>query len=350
MNPEKKKKLERAGFKVGTVQEFLGLTDEQAAKVEVSIDPRITAGPTATINAGFKPNPDYPGATREMFQIPSRDSNLVEINEVGDYERVQHPAHYGGADDPYEAIKVINAWQLDFRLGSVLKYIKRHGRKPEEGAEVDLKKAVFYLNDFIAELERARFARKARRAAEREQARLEAAQVVPSVRLGVIVGGRVEYVAPDMSFLETKAELKEALNEIALNGQHALNRERLRVQAVDRDLARRRVDPAYAGAVPLPLEPPGSRETIPDFAMDAHPSRSMRADTHVIEMTAMVEQARIPAKFIDPRDFNALSTNAEIDADIQRAAESGSDIDAIKEMRRSAPKKRGTPAKRKRKT
>jgi hypothetical protein len=29
---------------------------------------------------------------------------------------VDHPDHYGGADSPYEAIKVVEAWNLDFYL------------------------------------------------------------------------------------------------------------------------------------------------------------------------------------------------------------------------------------------
>ncbi|HMA74924.1 MAG TPA: hypothetical protein VKP67_26040 [Xanthobacteraceae bacterium] len=33
-------------------------------------------------------------------------------------EAVNHPAHYGGADNPYEAIKVIEAWGLNFHLGN----------------------------------------------------------------------------------------------------------------------------------------------------------------------------------------------------------------------------------------
>lgn len=40
-------------------------------------------------------------------------------------ETVNHPYHYGGEHNPYEAIKVIEAWELNFRLGSVLKYINR---------------------------------------------------------------------------------------------------------------------------------------------------------------------------------------------------------------------------------
>ena len=37
MNREKRKRLERAGWRVGTVQEFLGLSEAEAALVEVKI-------------------------------------------------------------------------------------------------------------------------------------------------------------------------------------------------------------------------------------------------------------------------------------------------------------------------
>jgi len=58
-------------------------------------------------------------------------------------EAVNHPAHYGGADNPYEAIKVIESWGLGFCLGNVVKYISRAEKK---GATVeDLRKAAWYL-------------------------------------------------------------------------------------------------------------------------------------------------------------------------------------------------------------
>ena len=56
---------------------------------------------------------------------------------------VDHPAHYGGAENPYEAIKVIEAWGLGFCLGNTVKYISRAEKK---GAAVeDLRKAAWYL-------------------------------------------------------------------------------------------------------------------------------------------------------------------------------------------------------------
>jgi len=63
-------------------------------------------------------------------------------------ERIDHPAHYGGADNPYEAIKVIEAWGLGFNLGNTAKYIARAERK---GAPIeDLEKARWYLDREIA--------------------------------------------------------------------------------------------------------------------------------------------------------------------------------------------------------
>lgn len=59
-------------------------------------------------------------------------------------EAVDHPAHYGGADNPYEAIKVINAWGLGFELGNAVKYISRAGKKGDRLE--DLRKARWYLD------------------------------------------------------------------------------------------------------------------------------------------------------------------------------------------------------------
>ena len=67
-------------------------------------------------------------------------------------ELINHPSHYGG-DTTYEAIKVIHAWKLNINLGNVVKYIARAGQKQGESELKDLKKAVWYLNDYIKLLE-----------------------------------------------------------------------------------------------------------------------------------------------------------------------------------------------------
>ena len=69
-------------------------------------------------------------------------------------EAVNHPNHYGGERNPYEAIKVIEAWNLNFSLGNVLKYMSRAGKKSDNPLE-DLRKAAWYLNREIQRIEEA---------------------------------------------------------------------------------------------------------------------------------------------------------------------------------------------------
>lgn len=66
-------------------------------------------------------------------------------------EAINHPNHYGG-DTTYEAIKVIEAWQLDFHLGNTVKYISRAGKKDPEKELEDLEKAAWYLSRRIVNL------------------------------------------------------------------------------------------------------------------------------------------------------------------------------------------------------
>jgi len=68
-------------------------------------------------------------------------------------DKINHPQHYGGKENPYETIKVIEAWGLDknFNLGNAVKYISRADKK-DNNVE-DLKKARWYLDREIAKLE-----------------------------------------------------------------------------------------------------------------------------------------------------------------------------------------------------
>jgi hypothetical protein len=68
-------------------------------------------------------------------------------------ETINHPDHYGGKDNLYEAIKVIEAWDLGFCLGNTIKYISRAGKKKVGTYLEDLKKAQWYLEREINKLE-----------------------------------------------------------------------------------------------------------------------------------------------------------------------------------------------------
>lgn len=63
-------------------------------------------------------------------------------------EAVDHPNHYGGEGNPYEAIKVIEALGLGegFVLGNALKYVMRAGKKYPAKEIEDLEKAKWYID------------------------------------------------------------------------------------------------------------------------------------------------------------------------------------------------------------
>lgn len=68
-------------------------------------------------------------------------------------EHIDHPKHYGGANNPYEVIEIIEVLEMDFHLGNVFKYIVRAGKKGTDKELEDLKKARWYLDRKIQRLE-----------------------------------------------------------------------------------------------------------------------------------------------------------------------------------------------------
>lgn len=71
-------------------------------------------------------------------------------NERGQWNR---PEHYGGEENPFEPIKIIEHYDLNFNLGNVIKYVLRAPFK--ETALADLKKAYTYIGFEIRRRERA---------------------------------------------------------------------------------------------------------------------------------------------------------------------------------------------------
>ena len=72
-------------------------------------------------------------------------------------EKVNHPSHYNSHPSGIECIEIVRHY--DFCVGNAIKYLWRAGLKSEEGysdksKEIeDLKKAIFYINDKIKQLE-----------------------------------------------------------------------------------------------------------------------------------------------------------------------------------------------------
>lgn len=89
-----------------------------------------------------------------MEREQTQDGRTSVVGTVPE-ERINHPKHYGG-DTVYEAIKVIEAWKLGFNLGNATKYIRRAGSKSGTYSTEDLRKAIWYINREIENLERIR--------------------------------------------------------------------------------------------------------------------------------------------------------------------------------------------------
>lgn len=94
------------------------------------------------------------GETRDERQQAAREAWDVVAAASREADRardIDHPAHYGGADNLYEAIKVIEAWRLGFNLGNTVKYICRADKKGN--LLQDLEKARWYLDREIQRLQ-----------------------------------------------------------------------------------------------------------------------------------------------------------------------------------------------------
>jgi hypothetical protein len=88
--------------------------------------------------------------TEYRHSPPPRKEEAVQTGQTGQ-DLINHPPHYKAGN--VETIDFIEAKQLGFHLGNVVKYISRAGIKSHSPLE-DLKKAQWYLNREIARLEK----------------------------------------------------------------------------------------------------------------------------------------------------------------------------------------------------
>ena len=88
-----------------------------------------------------------PGDEANCFACMSGDP-CSDHPRVTKPEAVNHPSHYGGEDNPYEHVKVMEAWGLveNAFLYQATKYICRAGKKSGTSILQDLQKAAWYIN------------------------------------------------------------------------------------------------------------------------------------------------------------------------------------------------------------
>jgi hypothetical protein len=85
------------------------------------------------------------GSERTLYTWTDDDMEHDGLVGLAAREATSHPEYYGGAGNTYEAIRVIEAWDLNFNLGNVVKYVCRAGKKDKDTLLGDLEKAREYL-------------------------------------------------------------------------------------------------------------------------------------------------------------------------------------------------------------
>jgi len=87
----------------------------------------------------------------EAKKLDSNDKMIKEyLNKKYDSNSVNHPSHYNIGK--IEVIDFIEDQNLGFHLGNTVKYVCRAGKKVDSDELIDLQKAAWYLNRYIAKL------------------------------------------------------------------------------------------------------------------------------------------------------------------------------------------------------
>lgn len=90
---------------------------------------------------------------------PSKDCTKDTSIDT-EYVDGNHASYYGGENNTYECIKVIEAWREKgnwnyedgFYLGTVMRYLCRNGNKKDNAKIQDLQKCINYLNMYVEKL------------------------------------------------------------------------------------------------------------------------------------------------------------------------------------------------------
>jgi hypothetical protein len=147
-----------------SLKKALAITPKQAAKIKQELTkakPRKKRTPCVINKDAAECSPFQDGEVLTFpleIKLQEFDTNETQLQRgfmcsgstITQKEHVNHPLHYGGEHNPYEAIKVIEAWDLNFNLGNTVKYISRAGKKDD--ILKDLEKAAWYLNREIEKL------------------------------------------------------------------------------------------------------------------------------------------------------------------------------------------------------
>ena len=63
-----------------------------------------------------------------------------------DYKKTPEPSYYSGTKYGYSARKIVEDFELSYNLGTACSYLLRAGKKKDNPAEQDIRKAINHLH------------------------------------------------------------------------------------------------------------------------------------------------------------------------------------------------------------
>lgn len=91
---------------------------------------------------------NYRNCTEYFDELKKSENKYTNNdNENNHYEYINHPTHYNS--NGIEVIDIIDAYNLDFYKGNIIKYLLRAGKKPAQEELQDLNKCKWYLERLI---------------------------------------------------------------------------------------------------------------------------------------------------------------------------------------------------------
>jgi len=89
---------------------------------------------------------------KRHLNIPNDSAGWKHFGGTMEKDLVNNPAHYTKG---IETIHYIKSWDMSYQQGNVVKYVSRYNLKHEDKEQQiqDLKKALWYLEDMIKDLE-----------------------------------------------------------------------------------------------------------------------------------------------------------------------------------------------------
>jgi hypothetical protein len=109
--------------------------------------PEFSESPESDLDKALK----LIGLTRTDDAVDTESCECESVETYTDSDPVNHPSHY--TDGKIEVIDYIEDKKLGFCLGNAIKYISRAGKKDPDKTVQDLRKAIWYIERRIMEIE-----------------------------------------------------------------------------------------------------------------------------------------------------------------------------------------------------